>query len=150
MGETMVIPPAHPDEWKRQYKNEPDGEWFERVLDTQNARIRALASAMVPLMNLGTNNGPLQKFTVTVGSNTVADVCFRGGQVSVKEYDSLLAHIAFYKTLLPGGDDENSDDVAVGPLLTVDDLSKYLTDAVNRIIDDVPMPPLPNIDAALA
>jgi hypothetical protein len=64
------------------------------------AQFKKFADTMVPLLYFGREYHGLTRFTIPVGSNTTATVSFTG-PVGIDEYESLLAHIAYYKTLLP-------------------------------------------------
>lgn len=140
MAETDV---TNADLSLRQRLHEPNRDWFERVMSAERTRLHALVNAMVPLMKLGLNEGPLQNFQVTVGPDTYARVVFHG-PVSIREYEGLLAHIAFYKTMLPDwkeeSDDSDTSTVTPSSLCTAADLERYVKNAVTSIIAATPMP----------
>lgn len=63
-------------------------------------QFKEFTDAMVPLLYFGRDFHGLTKFTIPVGSETTATVRFER-PVGIDEYESLLAHVAYYKTLLP-------------------------------------------------
>lgn len=67
------------------------------------ADFKEFVDAVMPVLHFSPDENSLRRFSIPVGPYSSATVEFRG-PVSVECYDSLLAHIAFYKTLFPKDD----------------------------------------------
>lgn len=78
--------------------------------------------AILPVLKFRTDENSLRKFVIPVGPYTKATVEF-SGPVSIDEYDSLLAHVAYYKTLFPKNDSERP--------VTKGDVEKLFAHAAN-------------------
>lgn len=65
--------------------------------DITREKFKEFADSMVPLFYFSEQHYGLANFTIPVGPRTRVSVKF-DGPVGVEEYESLLAHVAYYKT----------------------------------------------------